>query len=157
MLLLAALFLCAGCGYSSQPLIDPKYKTVYVETFDNRTFYRGFENSLTRALVNQINANTHLRIASRDRADTVLSGQITDFKQSVLTEDLHNNVREMQVTAYVDMTWTDRHTGQVIKRVHDHTVSEQIKFEIGQTLETASSELFRDMAQELVEQLESDW
>jgi hypothetical protein len=154
---LAALFTCAGCGYSSQPLINPKYKTVYVETFDNRTFYRGFENSLTRALVNEINTRTRLRIVPRSQADTVISGQITDFKQVVLTEDPHNNVREMQVTAYVDMTWTDRRTGQPIKVVRGHTASEQIKFEIGQTLETASTELFRDLAQELVEKLESDW
>jgi hypothetical protein len=157
ILLLAVLFTCAGCGYSSQPLIDPKYRTVYVETFDNKTFYRGFENSLTRALVNEINTKTRLRIVSRNQADTVISGQITDFKQVVLTEDPHNNVREMQVTAYVDMTWTDRRTGQPIKTVRGHTASEQIKFEIGQTLETASTELFRDLAQELVEQLESDW
>jgi hypothetical protein len=157
MLLLAALFACAGCGYSSQPLIDPKYKTVYVDTFDNKTFYRGFENSLTRALVNQINTNTHMRIVPRNQADTVISGQITDFKQVVLTEDLNNNVRESQVTAYVDMTWTDRRTGAVIKKVHNHTCSEDIKVALGQTLETESAELFRDLAQELVEQLEKDW
>ena len=30
----------AGCsGYSTESLIDPHYKTVYVKTFDNQTFY----------------------------------------------------------------------------------------------------------------------
>jgi len=132
-------------------------KTVYVETFDNKTFYRGFENSLTRALVNEINAKTHMRIVPRNQADTVISGQIRDFKQVVLSEDLHNNTREMRVTAYVDMTWTDRRTGQVIKKVDGHTTSKQIKFETGQTLETATTELFQDLAKELVEKLETDW
>jgi hypothetical protein len=151
------LFTCAGCGYSSQALIDPRYKTVYVETFDNRTFYRGFENSLTRALINEINSKTNLRVVPRNQADTVITGQITDFKQYVLTEDQHDNVREMQVTAFADMTWTDRRTGQPIKVVRSHTASEQIKFDIGETLETATGELFRDLAQELVEQLEAEW
>jgi len=148
---------CAGCGYSTQSLIDPRYKTVYVETFDNRTFYPGFEVSLTRALVNEINSKTNLRVVPRNQADTVITGQITDFQQYVLTEDPHDNVREMQVTAYVDMTWTDRRTGQPIKTVRNYTGSEQIKFDVGETLETATSELFRDLAQELVEQLEAEW
>ena len=146
-----------GCGYSAQSLIDPKYKTVYVKTFDNRSFYRGFEQSLTRELINKINSRTTLRIAPRDQADTVITGQITDFRQYVLTEDALNNVREMQVTLIVDMTWTDRRTGRVITTVSNMPVSGQIKFEIGQTLDTTTPKLFQDVAERLVERLEAPW
>ena len=94
-LLALAVLACAGCsGYSSRSLIDPKYKTIYVQTFNNLTYYRGFELRLTREIINKINARTHLQIAPRDRADTVLSGQVSNFRQQVLTEDIHDNVRD---------------------------------------------------------------
>ena len=151
------VLLALGCGYSSQSLIDSRYKTVYVETFDNQSFYRGFELTLTRALINEINRKTHLRIVPREQADTVLSGQISDFKQVVLTEDADDNVRESEVRVTIDMTWTDRRTNQPIKTVRGFVGSEQIKFDIGETLETATSELFYDVAEDLIEQLEADW
>ena len=156
-ILLLALLAYAGCEYSSEPLIDSRYRTVYVKTFDNQSFYRGFEYSLTRALINELNAKTDLRIVSEGQADTVITGQIADFEQTVLTEDEDDNVRETQVTIVVDMTWTDRRTGRPIKVVRGHSGTEQIKFDVGETLETATAELFRDVAEELVEQMEAEW
>ncbi len=157
-ILALAILVALGCsGYSSQSLIDPKYQTVYVKTFDNQSFYRGFEQSLTREVVNKINARTHLRIAPLDRTDTIITGQISDFRQQVLAEDLQDNVRETQITVTVDMTWTEAKTGKVIKAVRGLALSDTIKFDTGQTLDTATPELFDDMAERLVEELEAPW
>ena len=157
-ILVAAILACAGCaGYSTESLIDPKYKTVYVQTFDNRSFYRGFEQSLTRELINKINSRTTLRIAPKDRADTIITGLISSFQQYVLTEDANDNVRELQVTLTVDMTWTDRRTGRPIAAVRNMAVSDQIKFDIGQTLDSTTPKLFQDAAERLVDHLEKPW
>ena len=155
---LAMTLLAVGCsGYSTESLVDPKYQTVYVKTFDNQSFYRGFEQSLTREFINKLNARTHLRIAPRDKADTIITGQIADFRQQVLTEDLQDNVRELQITVTVDMTWTEAKSGKVIKAVRGLALSDSIKFDIGETLQTTTPELFDDMAERLVEELEAPW
>ena len=156
ILILGAL-VCAGCSYSNESLIDPQYQTVYVEMFDNQSWYRGFEVGLTRELVNTINSRTHLRIVPKGHAQTIITGQISDYKKTVLTEDVDDNVRELQVSLVVDMTWSDRDTGRPIRVVRNFVRSEQIKRDLGETLETANTELFRDTAEELVERLEADW
>jgi len=156
-MLLACALVSGGCGYSSESLIDTRYKTVYVETFENDTRYRGFEVSLTRALINQINAKTDLRIVPREQAETVITGRIADFRQHVLTEDENDNVRETEVRIFVDMTWTDQRTGRPIKVVRNMGAAEQIKWELGQTLESETVELFRDLGEKLVERMEAAW
>ena len=155
--LLAGALFCAGCGYTSEPLIESRYGTVYVETFDNDSRYRGYEVGLTRALINEINAKTDLRIVARDQADTVITGKIADFRQHVLTEDEDDNVRETEITLRVNMTWTDRRTGRPIRAIRDFAGAEQVKWELGQTVESQSVELFRDVAERLVERMEAPW
>ena len=156
-ILLAVTLVTVGCGYSSQALIDPQYRTVYVDTFDNQSWRRGFEYGLSRALVNEINLKTDLRIVDREVADTIITGQIRNFRQDVLTEDADDNVRELQLTMVVDMTWTDRRTGQPIKTVWAHAGHEQVKYDLGETLQGVTNEMFHDVAEELVEKLEADW
>jgi len=155
--LLAGALFCAGCGYTSEPLIESRYGTVYVETFDNDSRYRGYEVGLTRALINEINAKTDLRIVARDQADTVITGKIADFRQHVLTEDEDDNVRETEITLRVNMTWTDRRTGRPVRVIRDFVDAEQVKWELGQTVESQSVELFRHVAERLVERMEAPW
>ena len=149
--LLTCAFVCGACGYTSESLLDPQNRTVYVDT------YRGFEVSLTRALINEINAKTDLRIVPRDQADTLITGNIADFRQHVLTEDEHDNIRETEVRIFVNMTWTDRRTDRPIRRLRNVGAAEQIKWELGQTLESETVELFRDLAERLVERMEANW
>lgn len=154
---LLAVAACVGCGYSNEALIDTRYRTVYVQTFDNLSWYRGFEVGLTRAVVNEINERTRMKLAPRDSADTLLTGKILDFKQNVLTETATDNIREIEVTLVVDMTWLDLRTGRAIKEVRNFVQTRQAKFDIGQTLDTATADAFTHVAERLVNQLEFDW
>jgi len=125
--------------------------------FDNLTFYRGFEFALTRALSNEINAKTHLRIVPLRDAQTLLEGRIIGFKQNVLTEDVDDNIRELEVTLVVDMTWTDLATNRKIRSIRGFVQTAQAKLDIGENLETATVEAFADIAERLVNELEADW
>ncbi len=154
---LACLTLVGCGGYSSESLIDPQYRTVYVKTFENDTFYRGYEQALTREFVNKLNSRTHLRVAPLGRADSILTGRISAFKQQVITQDVGDNVREMQMVLTVDMTWTDAKTGKAIRAVRGLELADRVKFDLGQTVDTQSSVLFNDVAVRLVEALEAPW
>src|SRR5881275_2263248 len=95
---LIATFVCliaCGCGYSQGGASDKGYKwsslyrsnvrTVAVPIFTSKDFARGVEFSLTKAVVNQIEANTPYKVVPRERADTILEGEITSVKRSVLS------------------------------------------------------------------------
>jgi len=83
------LLTLAGCaGYSNKSLYPKDVATVYVEMFDNQSFRRGIELELTDAMAKRIESQTPYKIISnRDKADTVISGQIMQAKESVLTTE----------------------------------------------------------------------
>ena len=54
--------------------------------FDNRTFRRGIEYTLSDALAKRIESDTPYKIVSdRDRTDSVSSGQLVVITESILT------------------------------------------------------------------------
>ena len=113
MTLLAASFV-SGCGYSSASLYPDKVRTVYVEMFDNKTFWRGQEFVLTDAICKRIEAQTPYKVYSdRGGADTILSGYITTLDKSTLVQepDLGRPL-EQQMRMVAVVTWTDRRSGE---------------------------------------------
>src|SRR5258706_10113744 len=93
-------FFLSGCGYSrngSEPvggyqwhsLYREDIKTVAVPIFQNKDYRRGEEFQLTKALVTQIEAKTPYKVVAREKADTILEGEIT----SVKVRRLSNNPR----------------------------------------------------------------
>ena len=83
-LLLLPLVLLLGCGYTARSIHLAAVDSVYVPVFDNRTFRRGLEFDLTRAVTTEILHKSDLRIASRNRADTELIGEIVDIDEQVV-------------------------------------------------------------------------
>ena len=58
---LAAASVVGGCrGYSPDSLFRPDIRTVHIRVFDNKTFWRGYEVGLTRAVENEIKMRTPL-------------------------------------------------------------------------------------------------
>src|SRR4051795_13456986 len=96
--LLILPFLLAGCGYTHtgddpsasyqwRSLYREDVKTVAVPIFQNKTFRRGVEFQLTRALVQQIEAKSLYKVVPKERADTILDGEITEVRlQNVSTD-----------------------------------------------------------------------
>src|SRR3954447_4219938 len=88
----------SGCGYS-HPGEDPSgsyqwrslyredVKSVAVPIFTNKTYRRGVEFSLTKSLVNQIEAKSPYKVVPKERADTILEGQIVEIKLQNLSLD----------------------------------------------------------------------
>jgi hypothetical protein len=115
-LTLGAVCMCWGCGYSSESLYPEKVETVFVEMFDNKTFWRGQEYDLTDALCKRIEAQTPYRICSeRESADTVMSGYITSIgKSSLVQESQVGRPLEQQMRIGAVVTWKNRKTGELL-------------------------------------------
>ena len=104
-LLAVALPACEGgghftipfLGYTTKPNYDTRYRTIYMPTFKNLTFYKGLEFDLTKALVREIEAKTPYKIVScRETADTELKGTILSMTKSILNRNQLNEVRKAQ-------------------------------------------------------------
>jgi hypothetical protein len=152
-----------GCaergGYSNEPLFPENVSSVYVEMFENQSFWRGVEYELTDALAKRIEAETPYKIiSSRDRADTLISGQIVQVSESVLSSERQTGralEKEVQLQAVVN--WKNLKTGELL--IDNRTVSASASYSEwqNQSFDYASSLAANNLAQKIVELMEKQW
>src|SRR4051794_41162263 len=94
-----ALALCAVCGcesaghfsgfgYTTKPTYDEGVRTVYLPIAENKTFRRGLEYDLTRAIEREIEQKTPYKIVSDPcRADTELRVTIATAAKNLLNRN----------------------------------------------------------------------
>jgi hypothetical protein len=149
---------CKG-GYSDEWLYNEHVATVYVEMFDNRTFRRGLEYTLTDALVKQIEAQTPYKVVSdRSIADSVLSGTVVDISESVLSGERETGLPlEKLDQATAQVSWKNLRSGEYI--VTDMQVKASASYSEfqDQKLEYANDVTANKLAERIVEMMQLDW
>ena len=154
------LLTLAGCeGYSGTSLYPKDVATVYVEMFDNQSFRRGIEFELTDALAKRIEAQTPYKIVTnRDKADTVISGQIVQAKESVLTTERQiGRALEKNIELRAVVSWKNLRTGELL--IDNKTVSASASYSEWQSQSFAygSTLAANSLAERIVELMESGW
>ena len=161
-LLHLTLTLC-GCsklnGYSNESMFPQDVDSVCLEMFDNQTFRRGAEYELSDALSKRIEVETPYKIvSSRDRADTVITGQIVSIGELGLsTERETGRVLEKEVELQAVFNWKNLKTGELL--IDNELVSasasysgyQQQDFKYGSTLAA------NNLARKIVELMEKRW
>lgn len=154
-----SLYLVGCSGYSNQALYPQDIKSVYVEMFDNKTFRRNFEYDLTDAVAKRIEAQTPYKIISdRNKADTIISGQIISLGESTLTYE-RDTGRSLEKQAEISATfsWKNLKTGEIILENQDISAAASfVEFQqqgFGYGVSVASNKL----AQQIVESMQSQW
>jgi hypothetical protein len=154
---LAALaVLVGGCGYSTRPMYSAAYRTVAVPVFQNKSFRRGWEDRLTEAVKKNIEARTPFKVVT-DKGDTILSGEIVDDPENVLTRRLGTNLpREVQVTVRVNFTWKER-TGRVlVERKNFNRTATEIP-QLVESADDAEQLAIERLAAAIVDQMQQEW
>ena len=155
-MLLVAAALLAGCGYSTRPLYSPAYRTVTVPVFENKSFRQGWGDRLTEAIKKNIEARTPLKVVSAN-GDTVLSGEIVDDPENVLTRRLGTNLpREVQVTVRANFTWKER-TGRVLVTRKDFNRTATEVPQLAESAEDAEQLAIERLAAAIVDQMQEEW
>lgn len=146
----------AGCGYSAGPLVAAERRRVHVPLFENRTWYRDLEVELTRQVEKELASRPGISISPREGADIVLAGSIVDFAQRVLSEDSEDRVRESSAITRVQVDVVDARSGALLKR---YSIRDRAEFHAGrgESLGSATSESFFDVARRIVDGLEDDF
>ncbi len=157
---LMALTGCSGIGgYSNDTLFPSQVRTVCLEMFDNRSFRRGIEFELSDALAKRIESETPYKIVSdKDRADSVISGQLLSVSESTLTmerETARPLEKEVVLTAAVN--WKNFNTGELM--INNQTVTATASYSgfQNQDFTYASTLAANKLAQRIVELMENDW
>ena len=160
-------FLSAGCGYSTdrtavlrtQNSNKERIRTVAVDIFESREFRRGIELQLTEALAKRLEAETPFRIAKKDQADTLLSGEVREVKQSTLGRSFQTlQPRETVATFLVSFEWKDLRTGEVLVNRPNFVQTVDYVQLLGEDFYHATQRAADRLAEGIIEQMESpDW
>jgi hypothetical protein len=149
-----------GCaGYSNESLFPNDLRSVYVEMFDNRTFRRGIEYTLSDALAKRIESDTPYRLISdRDRTDSVMGGQLVVIAEAVLTVERETGralEKEVVLTAVVN--WKNLRTGRLMLNSETVTATASYSEFQNQDFAYASSVAANNLARRIVEVMENNW
>jgi hypothetical protein len=156
--LLSAATLLAACGYTTRSLVADRYRTIAVPVFANETRRRDLEYEVTRAVVEEIQARTHLRVVAQgDEPDLVLVGRLRDVDEETLSRRENQRIREGAYFLAADVDVTDRRTGEAV--VKDRKVVERESYVpgLGEDVRTARAEATRALAERVVRTLETGW
>jgi hypothetical protein len=151
--------LVAGCGYSTESLHRTDVRTVAVPIFASHEFRRELEFELSKELVKMIEMRTPYKVVQdRTRADTELRGEILDLRSPVLAEDVSSDSPiDVEVTVLCWFEWKDLRTGEMLAQRPNLQASASYAVAIGETLDSATTEALRRLAERIVEAMEKDW
>ena len=148
----------ARSGYRWASLYREDVQTVAVPIFTNRDFRRGVEFRLTKALVNQLEANTPYRVAPRERADTILEGEIVRIDVTDLSRDVRANVPQEQLyVVTVNFTWKDLRSGRILVERRNFTQTAPYYATLGEGEFVGSQSSAERLALAIVQELQADW
>jgi Lipopolysaccharide-assembly len=153
----AMAFWLGSCGYSTRPLYNSAYHTVAVPIFTNKSFRREWEFRLTEAVAKNIEYRTPYKLNSTDKADTVLTGEITDIQENVLTQRAGTILpQETEVTVIVNFTWKDRNGRVLVERKGFNRSATEI-MQTGERVTDAEQLAVERLAAAIVDQMQSEW
>jgi hypothetical protein len=175
---------CTGCGYQSapapaagaaQPGSTPTSKagaagyhwsslyrddvhTVAVPIFTNRSFRRGVEFALTKAIVNQLEATTPYKVVPREHADTILEGEVLDTHIRTISPDIRTGLPQEQLyIVRLNFTWKDQRTGRILVERRRFEQSATYYPTAGEGIYVGNQQNVERLAVAIVQELQADW
>ena len=166
-----AITFCGGCGYQQSGSMDnaaPGYehsslyrsdvKTVAVPIFTNKTFYRGVEFYLTKAIIGNLEAQTPYKVVPQERADTILVGEITRVRARTISDDRQTAIPQEQLyLVTVNFTWKDLRTGKILVQQKNYEQTSHWYPTLGEGQFVAEQQNVERLAQAIVHELQAPW
>jgi hypothetical protein len=145
-------------GYKWSSLYREDVSTVAVPIFTNRDFRRGVEFRLTESVIKQMEAKTPYRVAPRERADTILEGEIVSIDLSTLSRDVRTSVPQEQLYVLtVNFRWTDLRSGQEIVRRKNFQQTAPFYGTLGEGEFVGGQDAVERLALAIVQEMQADW
>ena len=172
-LLTVALCACImGCGYSQSGNDTPAAKggyqwhslyredvqTVAVPIFGTRDFRRDVEFKLSNAVVRQLEAHSPYKVVPRERADSILEGEISRVDVNTLSRSYTEGVpQEQQMSVTVNFTWKDLRSGKILLEKKNFQQTASYYPTLGEGEFVGTQKAVERLALEIVQSMEADW
>ena len=148
----------AGSGYQWRSLYREDIKSVAVPIFKNKSFRRGVEFSLTQAVVTQIESKSPYKVVPKERADTILEGEIVEIKLQTVSKDSTLNIPQEQLyLVTVDFIWKDLRTGRILVERRNFQQTNTFYPTLGEGESVASQLNVEKLATGIVQEMQADW
>lgn len=151
-----------GCAYSTRSGLPEHIQTVAIPVFGNKTFYRGIESDLTRAVIERIEQDPNVRVVN-DGEDAAVTGEIVRVAKRVVTETDKDDPAAVRLTVVVEVTFEDFVQGKkILDRVpfQSHRVSSRAgvyDLERGGSESEAVEQALRELADEIARRTVGMW
>lgn len=111
--LLGAMSL-AGCGYSTHSSLDPQYRTISVNAFQNQSAEYDLQAPLTNAVIRKFITDGRLEVVPAEEADLILDGVILNYSLRGLIYDEQDEVTQFLCVVLAGARVSERKTGKVL-------------------------------------------
>lgn len=163
--LVACMQGCAPYQVGNASLYAPDVRTIYVPMFESDSFRRQLGERLTEAVVKEIELKSNMKVVSSPNADSILTGKIISDTKRVLNETRTDEVRDLDVTLRVQVSWTDRQGNDLRQpqsipmpvSTADVLQSRNVVPEYGESIATGQQEAIQKLAEQIVSLLEAPW
>ena len=116
----ATVIALAGCGYQfvgESSILPPNTRTIYVETFVNRSREVGMDKELALALRGEIYRRGNLQMVQHsEQADVILSGVIRSLESRVASVNRDDEVLQYESALTLDVTLRRRQPNEILWR-----------------------------------------
>ena len=145
-------------GYQWRSLYRQDVRTVAVPIFRSTSFERGTEFSLSKALVNQIEASTPYKVVPRERADTILEGEIVETDVNSLSSDRGAAIpQEQMMVVTINFIWKDLRTGRILVERRNFEQTATYYPTLGEGPFVGRQQAVERLALAIVQELQADW
>ncbi len=152
-----AVVLAAGCGYKAGFDLPPHIRTFAVNTFTNKTLERNLDFEFTQALIQEILAKTHLRVAPPDEADLVVNGEIDELERQTILDRRYGEKVVVSHILYVNVEMLDRQNERVFFQGRRIAREADFNVDLGETPRKAREEAIRELARRVVSLAFEQW
>lgn len=145
-------------GPTSRTLYRDDVRTIAVPIFANRSFERNVEFDLTKAIVQYIESATPYKVVPRERADTILEGEITQVEIDTVSQSPFNTQpQEQLIEIRVNFTWKDMRTGRILTQRRRFDQSGTYYPTLGEGRFVGAQQQAERLAVAIVQELQQDW
>ena len=163
-------FFVSGCGYSAHSSLPAQYRTIFVENFKNKIDFSSgttrniylplLEVKVHNAVVSRYQFDGALRIASKEKANLVLEGDLVSYdRQALRYQENNEDVLEYRVTISVNLRMIDTAKKEVLWEESGFS-GDATYFISGASASSEASAVEKattDLARRVVERTIEDW
>jgi hypothetical protein len=145
-------------GYQWRSLYRTDVRTIAVPIFTNRDFRQGVEFQLSKAVINQIESQTPYKVVPRERADTILEGEISRIRVREISSDPNSALpQEQTYEVFVNFVWKDLRSGKILTSRRNFNQAAAYYPTLGEGTFVASQLSVEQLALGIVQELQADW